>query len=93
MLIYDNSAVHGSAAHSRTRGSGKQTKGPFTAENFVSQQADYDDLPPLGIFDDEDDDDARIFSQYQQESNTWLLFVCALAPAPMPSSPLTISIL
>ncbi|GJE97184.1 hypothetical protein PsYK624_133970 [Phanerochaete sordida] len=38
-----------------------------------------DDMPPLGDLDDEDDEEGRIFSRYQKESSTWLLFSGILA--------------
>lgn len=77
VLVYDNCSVHQSTMRSQApRPTSSRTSKTTSALRTTDvDPKEYDDLPPLSAFDDDEDDDARIFSRFQRESNSWLLFV------------------
>ncbi|KIP05365.1 hypothetical protein PHLGIDRAFT_119880 [Phlebiopsis gigantea 11061_1 CR5-6] len=78
VLIFDNCSVHHPLVRSWKAESSRQARTSST-KTTGGQGLDFDDLPPLDILEDDDDDDARSFSRYQRESNSWLLFSGVLA--------------
>ena len=73
VLVYDSCTTHHTVRSQKPRTSyNRSSRMTFNPRNTG---ADFDDLPPLDLLEDDDEDEARTFSRFQKDSNTWLLFV------------------